>query len=106
MRTLSEIIELVKSGETPTSEELYYTVAALDALTTFTTLDLRHLGLDPKYRNMGEHIAENDHERWRRALAVDPKTWLGESNDPKTPEYQHRREGSKRLAARVLGVKS
>ncbi len=85
----------------PSADELFYAVAALDCLSTITTSDLRRLGLDPLVLTRGPQMAETDHQRWRRALAIDPKVYLGETNDPKSPECQRRRAVAKRLVAKL-----
>jgi len=104
MRTLFEIIESAKNGDMPTHNECYYAMLALDGLTTFTTRDLRNLGLQTREAKLlgGKTMAEEDHRRWRRALNKAPDEWLGRENDPSNPDYQKRRRISLALMRKAM----
>lgn len=80
MKKLTDIIDEVKEGGVPSVDELRYAVCALDTLSAFDASDLRN--------NRGW---EESFNRRKRALAVDPKKWVGWENDPDNPEYQKRR---------------
>jgi hypothetical protein len=107
MRTLSQIIDAAKSGHPATEEELRYALCALDSLATFDKMDLMKIGSREQEgrKVLGAWMYyEESFNRWKRALAVDPKTWLGPNNDPANPEYQRRRVvANKILDAAIAG---
>jgi hypothetical protein len=84
MRTLIEIIEAAKDGNKPTHDECYFAMLAIDALSTFTTRDLRNVGFGTREAKLlsPKFLAEEDHKRWRRALNKPPDEWLGPNNIP------------------------
>lgn len=101
MRTLSAIIDDVQDGIKPDYEELRYTVVALLALRHFDANAIRKLyqrERDGKYKPalFGlEWEAKESHERYRRALAVSPKDYVGPEHDPDTEECQRFRRMAK-----------
>lgn len=101
MRTLSEIIDAVKSNQPSTHEECIYALCALDSLATFDKMDLMKMGSDEqdgKPRLWAWMRYEESFNRWKLALAKSPREWLGDNNDPLNPAYQKRR----RVANRIL----
>lgn len=113
MRTLGEIIEAIKSGQDPTQAELYWSVLAMDALSTFDAGDIRkmaELEMEGKKGPLftAEYVYKTSFDRWHRALNKDPKSWVGPNHDPKTTGYQKQREISRRIAKKIadgLGMK-
>jgi hypothetical protein len=103
MRTLGEIIELIKSGGEPTHEELYYSVLALEALGTFDSMGMRRMVDKPDSKFITpEYLLDASWRRWKMALGKSPQEWVGWNNDPHNPEYQKGREFSKRLVDKVV----
>jgi len=103
MQTLGEIIELIKSGGEPTHDELYYSVLALEALSTFDSMGMREMVEKPDVRvRTPEYLLDASWHRWKTALGKSPQEWVGWNNDPHNPEYQKGREFSKRLVDRVI----
>lgn len=97
-RTLFEIIDGAKAGEKPTHDECYYAMLALDALHSFTSRELRAHGRRPeKLRQM---FVEEDFQRTKRALGVNPRTWLGD-RVPENPDYQRDRRLAIKLYEKV-----
>ena len=103
MRTLIEIIELIKDGGEPTREELYYSVLALEALNTFDTKDFHEMLRHPNSKLLTpEWLASESWRRHKMALNKSPKEWVGWNNDPHNPDYQKMRGFHKRLLDKVL----
>jgi hypothetical protein len=104
MRTLFEIIEAAKNNEATTPDECRYAMMAIDALSTFTTRDLRNIGFEIREAKVmgAKRLAEEDHKRWHRALNKAPDEWLGHENDPNNPDYQKRRRISLGLMRKVI----
>lgn len=108
MRTLFEIIDAVKSGERPESEELRWAVLALDGLSTFDHGALRKLataereGKKPILTSSAVWQHEEQFNRWKRALQADPQVWCGPDFDPDEPAYQQRRRMALRLLDKVI----
>jgi len=100
MRTLNEIIEATKDGEKPPHDECYFAMLALDALSTFTTRDLRNI----VFKNTvvtPEMLANEDHKRWQRALNKAPDEWLGPHNHPGNPDQLRMRRITKGVLRKV-----
>lgn len=107
MRTLLEIIEAAKDGHRPTADECYFAMLALEALHTFTAMDLRALAAKSPDNAMVRWRVEEDFNRTKRALNVPPDEWLGPGSTPGTPEQQQRRRVAKAVLAKaVKAVKS
>ena len=103
MRTLLEIIELLKDGGEPTREELYYSVLALEALNTFGERDLHKLLEHPNSKFLTpEYLANESFNRNKNAFHKSPKEWVGWNNDPHNPERQKERAFHKRLLNKLL----
>lgn len=102
MRTLIEIIELIKDGGEPTREELYYSVLALEALNTFDSMDFRKILEKPNNKFLTpEYLANEQFNRNKKASSKSPKEWVGWNNDPHNPEYQKMRRFHKKLIDKV-----
>ncbi|MEN6440518.1 MAG: hypothetical protein ABFD97_18240 [Syntrophobacter sp.] len=103
MRTLFEIIESAKDGNKPNHEECYWSMLALEALSTFDSIALRRLA-DGKERKFmtAEWQHKESWNRWKRALGVSPRHWVGPNNDPESPDYQRMRSISKKLFYKVM----
>jgi len=89
MRTLLEIIETTKDGETPAPDETYWAMLALSALSAFDSQDFHRL----LYKGTNDILTpqvlgESRHQRWKAALGKSPKEWVGWNNDPSNPDYQ------------------
>jgi hypothetical protein len=103
MRTLLEIVELIKDGGEPTREELYYSVLALEALHAFDSMDFRKMLENPNSKFITpEYIANEQFNRSKRAFQKSPKEWVGWNNDPHNPERQKERKFHKKLLDKVL----
>lgn len=105
MRTLAEIIDGAKDGNKPTHDECYFAMLALDALSDFTTRDLRNVGFHTRSAKLigFRRLADEDHRRWHRALNTPPDKYLGPNNTPGTPEQKAGRRMAKKVMKRVLG---
>lgn len=104
MRTLYDIIETTKDGETPTFDECFYAMLALDGLLNMAGSDIRHL-TDEKTSAVFRKMWADEHlHRNRMAYNADPKTYMG--NDvPTNADYQYRRAIGKRLVdAAIAGT--
>ena len=87
MRTLSEILTAVKQGERPEYDELRYALRLMEALSTMDNTGWRRdAGGGMRYKE--------SFGRWKRALAADPKVYLGHTYDPDNPEAQDRHRWS------------
>jgi hypothetical protein len=100
MKTLGEIIEAAKCGERPEYDELRLAVCAMDALMTFDRQAIWKLAegeeKGKKQILVWSSLWQRDEQfdRIKRAMATDPKTWLGPNYDPDSPEVQERRRMS------------
>lgn len=104
-RTLSSILEAVRSNETVPAGELALAVLMLDHLLTFDHRDLRGvcIGEESKRREVIRKMtAEESHRRLRVALERTPREWLGPENLPSSPEFQRRRRIANKLVSRIL----
>jgi hypothetical protein len=86
MRTLSEIIESVKTNEKPDYEELRYALIAMTYLMNDTSRWYRELLMGKMSPLMIEFMKKEN--RYGKALAMSPKEYIGWSNDPENPKYQ------------------
>lgn len=108
MRTLGEIVVSVKDGFEPTKDELYYSLLALSALHYFDHSDIQKIARlgeadDPNRQKIfAEVLAEDSLKRFKRALEIDPKEYVGWENDPHNPDYQKQREVFKRVFDEVV----
>lgn len=96
MKTLEEILEAVKTGETPDTDDLFYAVAALSHLLDHTAYDL--LSLVEKGHPALAPLQEAHSVRVTAAMGRPPMLWLGHANDPRCREYQEWRQEA--MAAR------
>lgn len=100
MKTLGEIIEAAKSGERPDYDDLRLAVCAMDGLMTFDRQAIWKLaegeqkGKKPILVWSSLWQRDEQFDRIKRAMATDPKTWLGPNYDPDSPEVQERRRMS------------
>lgn len=109
-RSLSEIIEEVKTNKRPAYDELRYAVLALESLRWFTLSALRDLAeyerAHPDKVGFLIHSAgwqlEEDFQRVKRAMRSQPKNWVGKDNDPENPEYQKFHAMAIKLAEKAL----
>ncbi len=103
MRTLFDIIELVKDGDKPEYDELRYAVVALSALRHFDSDALRKIakreseGKPP----LSQYYAEESFKRFKAALLIDPKSYCGPQHDPDTEECQKFRKMAKGILKHV-----
>ena len=108
MRTLFEIIEGAKDGNMPTHEECYWAMLALDGLRHFDHMDVMKLcDMDDNPRVVEFKRKSYYSESFRRtktALAKDPKSWVGPSNDPSNPECQKMRDMAFNVAKAATGI--
>lgn len=108
MRTLGEIIDLVKEGEKPEYDELRYAVCALESLVTFDAIALRNLaeGERESKKKILTYSAEWQYEdnfnRIKRTYEKSPKEWLGWNNDPDNPEYVERRKKNIKIMENII----
>lgn len=108
MKSLGDIINMVKDGQKPEYEELRYAVCALEALHTFDSLSLMDLYKAEEKKKkpfLTSSAIWQYNESWNRAKIAfekSPKDWVGWNNDPDNPEYQKRREGSIRLFEKII----
>jgi len=100
VKTLSEILDAVKSQENVTDQELRYALLAMENLWTFSMMDLRRLASGDTHLS-----TEKTHEEafWRnkRCLSAPPKKWLGD-NVPENPKWQDRRKWAEGLMDKAL----
>lgn len=101
MKTLAEIIECIKSGSDPSYEELYWATLALEALANFDSMNIRKL-LEGGPLFTPEYVHKTSWNRWKMALCKDPKTWVGPNHNPKSAEYQKRRNISIKIFNKVV----
>jgi hypothetical protein len=100
VKTLGEIIEAAKSGERPDYDELRLAVCAMDMLMTFDRQAIWKLaegeekGKKPFLVWSGLWQRDENFTRVKRAMASDPKSYLGANYDPDSPAVQERRRMS------------
>lgn len=102
MRTLFEIVEAAKVGDTTTHEECLYALLAYAGLAHFDSSALRKRAYEPSRLFDAEHDAEESHRRWKTALDKSPKEWLGPNNDPANPECRKRVLMARRLFDKIV----
>ena len=108
MRNLGEIIEACRNGEKPDVEELRYAVCAMDALMTFDRqaiwklADAEREGKKPFLVYSAIYQRDENFGRVKRALAKDPKSYVGWNNDPDNPEFLKRRGQSIKLVESLI----
>ena len=102
MRTLLEIIESAKVGESTTHEECLYALLAYASLAWFDEHALHQLAFEPSKWRTPQGEAEESFRRWKTALAKSPKDWLGPGNDPANEECRWRVRAARRLVERVM----
>ena len=97
MKTLGEIIETAKSGGRPEYDELRLAVCAMDMLMTFDRQAIWKLaegeqkGKKPILVWSSLWQRDENFTRVKRAMARDPKSYLGPNYDPDSPAVQERR---------------
>ncbi|MBC3485727.1 hypothetical protein HU750_08585 [Pseudomonas sp. SWRI50] len=100
MKTLGEIIEAAKSGERPDYDDLRLAVCAMDMLMTFDRQAIWKLAegeekcKKPFLTWSGLWQRDENFTRVKRAMAMDPKAYLGANYDPDSPAVQERRRMS------------
>lgn len=100
MKTLGEIIEAAKSGERPDYDDLRLAVCAMDALMTFDRQAIWKLAegeeKGKKQMLVWSSLWQRDEQfqRVKRAMATDPRSYLGPNYDPDSPAVQERRRMS------------
>lgn len=108
MKTLSEIIDEVDSGGRPEYDELRYALIAMKALHHFDSKAIRNLyqrEKDGKYRPelFGlKYASEESFRRFKTALGIPPKQYVGPDHDPDTEECQRWRKLSLGLLNKVM----
>lgn len=108
MKTLGEIIKAARSGEHPDYDELRLAVCAMDMLMTFDRQAIWKLaeaeteGKKPVLVYSSVWQRDENFGRVKRAMAKDPKAYLGPTYDPDSPEVQERRRKSIALMDRAL----
>lgn len=107
MRTLSEIIEDVKSGKKPEYEELRYALLVYSFMFFMDHSELRNELLREKEtpKIMREIKARNSGDMFRNALNKSPKEFVGWNNDPENPEYLKRYKLSEKLLDKFMEAK-
>ena len=91
-RTLSDILEAAKDGgPTPSADELLYAMLALEQLWAWDARHYCEAVLTPPKEQFAKMRLENDFQRGKKAMAMDPKTWLGPNHDWSNPENRKRR---------------
>lgn len=114
MKSLGEIIEAAKSGGRPEYDELRLAVCAMDMLMTFDRQAIWKLaegetqGKKPVLVWSSLWQRDENFTRIKRAMANDPKTYLGANYDPDSPAVQERRRMSiaimEGVARRAQGI--
>ena len=109
MRTLSKIIESAKDGQTPTHDECYWAMLALEALQHFDHMDVRNIATalnegKPSAKMRANMAMEEGFRRFKTALASNPKEWVGWRNDPANPDYQKMRVTTFKVFEKATGV--
>ena len=100
MRPLGEIIDAARSGERPDYDELRLAVCAMDMLMTFDRQAIWKLaegeqkGKKPMLVWSSLWQRDENFTRVKRAMATDPKSYLGPNYDPDSPAVQERRRMS------------
>lgn len=103
MRTLGEIIEAAKSGESPSVDELRLAVCAMDYLLTFDRMAIQKLaegeaGQRPRFLVFSAVWQRNENfNRIKSAMEKTPREYLGNNYDPDNPEVQERRAATMKL---------
>jgi hypothetical protein len=93
MRTLSEILDVAKTGgEWPTHEECFWAMQALEQVWTMTQRAYQDQVFAPRSEAAARMKAENNFQMAKRCLGANPKTWLGPDRDYSKPENRKRRE--------------
>ena len=107
-KTLGEIIEEVDSGGRPDYDDLRYAFIAMKALRHFDANAIRELReREEKGRYRPELFglkwqAEESFRRFKAALGVPPKHYVGPSHDPDTEECQKWRRISRGIFNDVM----
>ena len=99
MRTLGEIISAAKIGEPVTHEEALYALLAYDILSTFDHMAVRKMVRDCVEEAV--HVHKDLFQRWKRALVLPPKTYLGPRNDPANPDVVRRVKISRKIVDKL-----
>ena len=108
MKTLSQILDEVQDGKKPDYDDLRYALIAMKALHHFSSDAIRKLWQrekEGKYRKglFGlEYQANEQFNRFKAALALPPKQYVGPSHDPDTAECQRWNRISKGILKHVL----
>lgn len=96
---LGEIISSVKEGGRPGYDALRLAVAALDGLSTLDHMAVRRLS---KTNREAAKEYEYLFNRWKAALGVTPKQYLGENFDPDSPGVQRRVAAARKFAEKFF----
>ena len=90
MRTLSEIIEMVKCNKRPDYDELKYALLTYVSMMNNDHNQLKRELLSEKRSSafIRKLEAENSFNMYKTALNKSPKEYLGWNNDPENPEYK------------------
>jgi len=107
MRTLGEIVDLVKINGCVTEDELRYAIIALSALQVFDSKSLRQLytaeeeSKPKRLIHSAKWQYEQHFDRWKRALDTSPKEYVGASSDPKNKDVVDRILLSRKLVEKL-----
>lgn len=108
MKTLSQIIDEVQDGQKPDYEDLRYAVVAILALRHFDSNALMKLykrEKEGKYRKefFGlDYEVKESFRRYKTALEMPPKQYVGPSHDPDTEECQRWRKMAHNVLNHVM----
>lgn len=100
MRTLFEIINSAKDGQMPAYEECYWAMLAFSHLHYFDHSAILRLGKGTPLA-IPEFQAKESLRRFKAALEISPREWVGWNNDPANPEYQKEREIGRDILKRL-----
>lgn len=102
MKTLSEIIEAVKANERPDYEELRYALLAVSFLHFMDHTEVRKRAARADATTFDKLNFSESFNRSKRAMAADPKTYVGWNNDPENPAYQARVKLANKLVEKAI----
>lgn len=111
MRTIGEIIHMVKDGQRPEYDELRLAVAALSSLSAFDGMALSKLydaekeAKKPFMTRSAVWQYEEHFRRWKAALAVTPEKYLGPNHSPDNPDAVAHYRMANRLVEKIAAGK-
>ena len=96
MRTIGETIDDVRDGKRPEYEELLYSLCVMATASHMDGVHIRQMVGKGNLEMRVKMLAKSNFDKWKAIHNANPIEYLGD-DIPSNPEYQDRRDKSKKL---------